>query len=51
MAFDPNFPCHQDAMLPWSPYGLVFPQPGQCACADNLVVAISSYTDNLVVVV
>ena len=45
VAFDPIFRCLQDAIIPRNPAGLDFLQPVQCAHADDLAVAASSFRD------
>ena len=45
MAFDPIFRWLQDAIIPRNPDGLDFLQPAQCAYADDLAVAASSFRD------
>ena len=45
MAFDPIFSWLQDAIIPRNPDGLDFLQPAQCAYADDLAVAASSFRD------
>ena len=45
MAFDPIFRWLQDAIIPRNPVGLDFLQPAQCAYADDLAVAASSFRD------
>ena len=45
MAFDPFFRWLQDAIIPRSPAGLDFLQPAQCAYANDLAVAASSFWD------
>ena len=39
MAFDPIFRWLQDEIIPRNPAGLDFPQPAQCAYADDFFVA------------
>ena len=46
MAFDPIFRRLQDATTPRNPDGLDFLQPAQCAYADDLAVAASSFRDS-----
>ena len=43
MAFDPIFRWVQDAIIPRNPAGLDFPQPAQCAYADDHAVAAPSF--------
>ena len=43
MAFDPIFRWLQEAVIPRNPDGLDFLQPAQCAYADDLAVAASSF--------
>ena len=43
MAFDPIFRWLQDAIIPRNPASLDFPQPAQCACADDLALAALSF--------
>ena len=45
MAFDPFFWWLQDAIIPRNPAGLDFLQRVQCAYADDLAVAASSFRD------
>ena len=45
MAFDHIFRWLQDAIIPRNPDGLDFLQLAQCACADDLAVAASSFRD------
>ena len=49
MAFDPIFRWLQDAIIPRNPDGLDFLQPAQCAHADDLAVAASSFRDLMTV--
>ena len=42
-AFDPIFRWLQEAVIPRNPDGLDFPQPAQCAYADDLAVAALSF--------
>ena len=43
MAFDPIFRWLQETIIPKNPDNLDFLQPAQCACADDLAVASSSF--------
>ena len=45
MAFDPIFRWLQEAIIPRSPDNLDFLQPAQCAYADDLAVASSSFRE------
>ena len=45
MAFDPIFRWIQEAVIPRNPDGLDFLHPAQCAYADDLAVAASSFRD------
>ena len=45
MAFDPIFRWLQEAVIPRNPDNLEFFQPTQCAYADDLAVAASSFRD------
>ena len=45
MAFDPIFRWLQDEVIPRTPHNLDFLQPAQCAYADDLAVAASSFWD------
>ena len=45
MAFDPIFRWLQETIIPRNPDGLGFLQPAQCAYADDLAVAASSFRD------
>ena len=47
MAFDPVFRWLQNAIIPRTPAGLDFLQPAQCAYADDLAVAASSFRDSM----
>ena len=45
MAFDSIFRCFHETIIPKNPDNLDFLQPAQCAYADDLAVASSSYRD------
>ena len=45
MAFDPIFRWLQESIIPRNPDNLEFLQPAQCACADDLAVASSSFRE------
>ena len=45
MAFDPIFRWLQETIIPKNPDNLDFLQPAQCAHADNLAVASSSFRE------
>ena len=47
MTFDPIFRWLQEAVIPRNPGGLDLLQPAQCAYADDLAVAASSFRDSM----
>ena len=51
MAFDPIFRWLQNAVIPRSPSGLDFLQPVQCAYADDLAIAATSFRSLLTALV
>ena len=51
MAFDPIFRWLQESIVPRNVDNLEFLQPAQCASADDLAIASSSFRELLVVLV